>query len=94
VATKPGYGIVAECVANGAAVLYTARGEFVEYEVMVREMPRYLRCAFISNEDLYSGAWQDALDALVTQPSPPERPQVNGAEVVVTQVLEMLRARR
>jgi hypothetical protein len=94
VATKPGYGIIAECIANGAAMLYTARGEFIEYDVMVREMPRYLRCAFVSNEDLYAGAWQDALDTLVTQPSPPERPPVNGAEVVVTRVLEMLRARR
>ena len=25
-------------------------------DVMVREMPRYLRCGFISNEDLYAGA--------------------------------------
>ena len=52
VATKPGYGIIAECVANDTAILYTSRGRFVEYDVMVQEMPRYLRCAFISNEDL------------------------------------------
>ncbi len=94
VATKPGYGIVAECVANGAAMLYTSRGEFVEYEVMVREMPRYLRCAFISNEDLYAGRWQEALEALVAQPPLPERARVDGAEVVVQRVLQMLDAPR
>ena len=44
VVTKPGYGIIAECVANNSAILYTSRGHFPEYEVLVREMPRWLRC--------------------------------------------------
>jgi hypothetical protein len=90
VATKPGYGIIAECVANGAALLYTSRGRFVEYDVMVREMPRYVRAGFISNEDLYSGAWEPALDALLAQSGPPEKPRVDGAEVVAGMLLEML----
>ena len=30
--TKPGYGIISECVANGTAILYTSRGRFAEYE--------------------------------------------------------------
>ena len=51
VMTKPGYGIIAECVANDTALVYTSRGHFVEYDVLVREMPRWLRCGFISNED-------------------------------------------
>ena len=29
VVTKPGYGIVSECIANDAAVLYTPRGHFL-----------------------------------------------------------------
>jgi L-arabinokinase len=82
VATKPGYGIIAECIANDTALLYTSRGRFVEYDVMVREMPRYLRCGFISNEDLYAGRWEPALDAVLAQPAPPERPPVDGADVV------------
>ena len=31
VLTKPGYGIIAECVANDTAIVYTSRGHFVEY---------------------------------------------------------------
>jgi hypothetical protein len=89
VATKPGYGIIAECIANGAAMLYTSRGRFVEYDVMVREMPRYLRCQFISNEDLYAGRWERPLAALMAQPPPPESPRVDGAEVVAGVVREM-----
>jgi len=89
VATKPGYGIIAECIANGAAMLYTSRGRFVEYDVMVREMPRYLRCEFIANEDLYAGRWEQPLAALMAQPSAPESPRVDGAEVVAEMIAEM-----
>ena len=47
VVTKPGYGIISEAIANDAALLYTSRGDFVEYNVLVREMSRYLRVEFI-----------------------------------------------
>jgi hypothetical protein len=90
VATKPGYGIIAECIANDTALLYTSRGHFAEYDVMVREMPRYLRCGFISNEDLYAGAWEPALDAVLAQPDPRERPPVDGAEVVARTLADAL----
>jgi hypothetical protein len=90
VATKPGYGIVAECIANDTAILYTSRGRFVEYEVLVAEMPRFTRCRFISNDDLLAGRWQAPLDALVQQPAPPERPRVDGAEVVADYVMRAI----
>ncbi len=41
VASKPGYGIISDCAANATALLYTDRGRFCEYDVLVREMPRY-----------------------------------------------------
>ena len=81
VMTKPGYGIIAECVANDTALVYTSRGHFVEYDVLVREMPRWLRCAFISNEELLAGRWQPSLDAVLTRPAAPERIGVDGAEL-------------
>lgn len=87
VMTKPGYGIIAECVANGTALVYTSRGRFVEYDVLVREMPRWLRCAFISNEDLLAGAWQRVLDETLAQPAPPEAIGVDGAERAAEMIL-------
>jgi L-arabinokinase len=90
VMTKPGYGIIAECVANGTAIVYTSRGRFVEYDVLVREMPRWLRCGFISNEDLLAGAWQAVLDETLGQPPPPERIGVDGAERAAEFVLRYL----
>jgi L-arabinokinase len=80
VMTKPGYGIIAECVANDTALVYTSRGHFVEYDVLVREMPRWLRCGFISNQDLLAGCWQGALDTVLASPPPAESIGVDGAE--------------
>lgn len=80
--TKPGYGIISECIANGTALVYTSRGNFAEYHVLVREMPRYLRCAFIDQETLLAGRWRAAAEAALKAPAPPERPPTNGADVV------------
>lgn len=82
VLTKPGYGIIAECIANETAMLYTSRGRFVEYDVLVREMPRYLRCRYVSQEEVFDGRWVGGVEPLLASPPPPERPRVDGAEVV------------
>jgi L-arabinokinase len=82
VVTKPGFGIVAECIANDTAILYTSRGRFVEYDVMVAEMPRFLRCEYLDLDDLLAGRWLDALDRLRRQPPAPEKPRTDGAAVV------------
>ncbi len=81
VVSKPGYGIVSECIANATALLYTSRGRFAEYDVFVSEMPRVLRARYISQDDLLAGRWADAIDALLAQPPAPEHPRLDGAEV-------------
>jgi hypothetical protein len=87
VVSKPGYGIVSECIANDTALLYTSRGHFVEYDVLVDAMPRFLRCRYISHDDLFAGRWEDAIEALVGQPPPHERPRVDGAQVAADVIL-------
>lgn len=82
VVTKPGFGIIAECLANHTAMLYTSRGPFREYDVMVAEMPRLLQCEFIEQDALLAGRWRAPLEHLMQKPAPRERPATNGAEVV------------
>lgn len=81
VVTKPGYGIISECLANDTALLYTSRGHFVEYDVLVAALPRFVRSAFIDHSDLFAGNWGPHLDALLAQPTPPEEPATNGAQI-------------
>ena len=90
VVTKPGYGIIAECLANDTAILYTDRGRFIEYDVLVAAMPRFLRCAYIDHDDLFAGRWQGHLDKLLAQPAPRERPATNGAGVAADLLLRMV----
>jgi hypothetical protein len=89
VVTKPGYGIIAEAIANDTAILYTDRGRFAEYEVLVAAMPRYVRCRFMPRADLFEGRWQAHLDAVVAQPPPPERPRTDGAAEAARYLLSL-----
>jgi hypothetical protein len=71
-------------------MLYTSRGRFVEYDVMVEQMPRFLRCEFIELEALLAGRWRESLGRLIHQPPPPERPGTNGASVVAEMIVSTL----
>jgi len=90
VISKPGYGIVSECVANGTPLLYTSRGRFVEYDVFVAEMPRLLRCRFIPQDDLMAGRWRTHIDTLLQQPPPPGQARIDGAQVAATEILNVV----
>jgi L-arabinokinase len=91
VVSKPGYGIVSECIANGAALLYTSRGRFPEYDVLVREMPQVLRCRSIDRNHLQAGRWSDEVEALLDQPAPPRSLPIDGAEVAAAAVAAFAR---
>lgn len=91
VVTKPGYGIISECLANDTALLYTSRGDFREYQVLVDAMPNLLRCAFINHADLFAGEWAPHLDALLAQPAPPANSPTNGADVAADMLLGIVR---
>jgi L-arabinokinase len=90
VVTKPGYGIIAECIANHTAMLYTPRGAFAEYDVLVEAMPRWLRCSLIDHAELRAGRWEDHVSRLLVQPPPGESPAVDGADVVADHVVRAL----
>jgi hypothetical protein len=86
VVSKPGYGIIAECAANETALVYTSRGAFREYDVLVRDLPRYVRSAFLSQEDLRAGRWRPAFAEALAAPRPaPARAE--GA-AVAAQIIE------
>jgi L-arabinokinase len=74
VVSKPGYGIISECAANATALLYTDRGRFCEYDVLVREMPRFVESAFLSQDDLRAGRWRRTVSDLLIRPPRPAAP--------------------
>jgi hypothetical protein len=68
VITKPGYGIVSDCLANRVPLLYTSRGTFPEYAPLVDGLTRWGVARFITNDELLAGCWREPLIALLDLP--------------------------
>ncbi len=90
VMTKPGYGIVAECIANATPMIYTSRGSFAEYPCLVAGIEAHLPNAFISNDDLYGGRWNEALEAIFAQPRRVPKIATDGAAQAAEVLIELL----
>jgi L-arabinokinase len=88
IVTKPGYGIVTDAIAARTRLVYTERGDFPEYPVLVAEMPRYLPCAHVSNADLLAGRLEKPVRAVLGQPFP-EPPALDGARVAAGRLCEL-----
>lgn len=54
VLTKPGYGILSEAYFANTPILYTDRGDFIEYSYLVASMKKFHKSEYLSHSDLYS----------------------------------------
>jgi hypothetical protein len=79
VVSKPGFGLVSECVVNGKPLIYADRTDFREYPILERAVQRYLKNAHIPTDALYRGELRGALEAVERQPDPPEKAPAGGA---------------
>ena len=55
VVSKPGYGILSECVVNNKILVYAERENFREYPVLEAALKRHLRHVHIPSRELYAG---------------------------------------
>ena len=90
VVTKPGYGIVADCLANRIAVLFTSRGPFREYDVLAHALQTLGRARYVPREDVLAGRLADHLAALAKQTNPWANLPMNGAEVIAENVFHRI----
>ncbi|MBV9171465.1 MAG: hypothetical protein JOZ81_15420 [Chloroflexi bacterium] len=87
--TKPGYGIVADCLANRVPMLYTDRGPFREYDVLVDALHR-LGCArYVPRADVLDGRLASHLDALLDSTCTWSELRLDGASTVAQHVLNL-----
>lgn len=89
VITKPGYGIVSDAIGAGTRLVYTDRGDFPEYPIMVREMAEWLACVHVPSEDVRAGRVAEAVRRTLALPMPPP-PDLRGAERAADQVVAAL----
>ena len=88
VVTKPGYGIIADCLANQIALLFTDRGPFREYDVLAQALPTLGPARYAPREDVLAGRLGPHLDALLASPDPWTEQRLDGAQCVARRVLE------
>ena len=89
VVSKPGYGIVTDAIAAGTRLVYTERGDFPEYPILVREMAPLLACEHVSNADLLAGRIEGPVRRVLARPVPPA-PDLDGASRGAARLLELL----
>lgn len=79
--SKPSYGIISECIANRTRFMYSERADFIESEVLIEGVKKYLPYVEITREDLFTGNWELYLEKVLGLSFNKELPQTNGAEV-------------
>ncbi len=90
VLSKPGYGVVSDCVVNRKPLLYAERTDFAEYGVLVEAIRKYLKHSHIPAERLYRGELCPALDLLWNCPDPPLSLKGGGAEIAAQRIAAFL----
>ncbi len=90
VISKPGYGIVSDCIMNRKPLLYAERTDFREYDILVDGIQHNLKNAHIPAERLYHGDIAQGLNSLWDNPEQTPIVMGGGAERAVEIILSYL----
>jgi len=87
VVMKPGYGTVADCLANRVPMVYATRPGFQEEGILIEAMHREGRAAWVSTDDLFAGTLGPAIRAALALSDPWCEISEGGAEIIARRVL-------
>ena len=90
VVTKPGFGILCDCVANAKPMVYAEREDFIEFPLLERELKRFLKNVHIPAVELYAGQLGTALASVGSALAPKEELASGGAEKVAEILLGLV----
>lgn len=92
VLSKPGYGIISDCVANSKPLIHSERSSFREYGVLLDSIEKYLQHAPLAMDSLYSGELGSALEVAESAPAPIENIARDGDLKAALTILEVMGA--
>jgi L-arabinokinase len=90
VVSKPGFGILSDCVANQKPLVYVPRTDFREAQLLELSIQRHVSHARISQTDLYAGRWQQAMEEALAMPRPATTLALAGAGPIAERILSFL----
>lgn len=94
VITKPGFGILSDCLVNGKPMIYADRSDFPEYEVLEAAIKMCFKHLHIPAEKLYRGEVGEAVENLWSQPEPSMTLTCGGAAIAARRMREHLLIRQ
>jgi L-arabinokinase len=83
--SKPGYGIVSDCIANQTRLLYIPRNDFAEEPVLQSALANFATSERIERQDLKAGHWH-ALETLMKKPHHWPKMDLSGAEFTAKEI--------
>lgn len=86
VISKPGFGLVSECIVNRKPLIYADRGDFAEYPYLIEGIEKYLRNVHIPMSHLYAGKLSQGLEKINSAPEPAEQLASGGAELIAREI--------
>ncbi len=89
VLSKPGYGIVGECIANRVPLLHLPREGFAETPYLLDAMDRWMAHQAITLQDVSDALIEPMIVNLLQQKFDWPDVSVNGAEVAADKILEL-----
>ncbi len=90
VVSKPGFGLMSDCLVNGKPLIHADREDFREYAVMLEGVQRYFKNIHIPTPLLYEGKLGSSLEAIWDQPEPEEQLGRGGDEIAAQRMVEFL----
>ncbi len=90
IVTKPGYGIVADALSHQLPVLYTDRGEFSEYPLLVQALNELATAEYIPQAALLTGDLRPYLEKVLAKPYHWPAVPLHGASAAADEVLALL----
>jgi len=91
VISKPGFGLVSECIVNNKPLIYSDRSDFAEYPYLVDGIEKYLKNVHITSAQLYAGDFFQALKKIKTASKPKGFIKRSGAEMIAEELLRQCR---
>lgn len=90
VLSKPGFGILSDCIVNQKPLIYADRSDFLEYPILEASIRKYLKYAHIPAGKLYSGALEESLGSIWAAPGPEMHLKAGGDRIAAQRIAGML----
>ena len=91
VISKPGFGVLSDCVVNNKPLIYADRANFREYPILEKSIREYLKHVHIPMEDLYTGDFESSLRAVETAADPPRSLEAGGDEIAARYIVSAIK---